>query len=200
MKFVLAAIFFGVTPLVAMAQEVKDEAKASVSIPADKRTPAEIRADQLDKLFGVLQSKDAEDVAKRTEENIWSLWSKSDSPTADLLLSQGSAAMGDDEFDAAEQMINHLIETSPDYAESYYVRASLYFRMRRYAKCMADLDKVLELEPRHFGALSGRGLVFYEQDKREDALAAFEEALAVNPYMEAIVAAVKSLKAERPEL
>jgi tetratricopeptide (TPR) repeat protein len=197
MKKFLAAFLFTALPISAHAQQAGTE---PVLEEPQKASPAEQRAEQLDQLFGVLQSKDPEVAAKRTEERIWSLWMKSDSPTADLLLSQSAAAMGAQEFDASEQILNHLVATSSNYAEAYYKRAALYFRMRRFSQALKDVDKVLELEPRHFGAITGRGLIFLEQKKREEALASFEDALAINPHLEEIAAKVKQMKAEQPEI
>ncbi len=188
MKKILAALLFVMSPFAAMAEAPK------------KVSPSEQRAEQLDQLFGVLQSKDADEAARRTEDRIWSLWMKSDSPTADLLLSQSAAAMGAEQYDASEEILNHLVSTSNNYAEAYYKRAALYFRMRRFDQSLKDIDKVLELEPRHFGAVSGRGLIYQEQGKRAEALSAFEEALAINPHLEAIAAKVKEMKAEQPDI
>ncbi len=168
-------------------------------VPLDKRAPAEIRAEELDKLFGTLRAGDVE-AAKLTEERIWSLWMKTDSPTADLLLGQATAAMIDDEFDASQKILDHLVTTSATYAEAYYKRASLYFRMRRYQQAFDDLDKVLDLEPRHFGAYAARGIIFREQKKRSEALLAFNQALAIHPNFASIMQMVKEMKAEQPDI
>jgi tetratricopeptide (TPR) repeat protein len=193
----LAALPLSAMPLIALAQ---DSGKEPTLEATPDVSPAEKRAEQLDQLFGVLKSKDPEVAAQRTEDRIWSLWMKSDSPTADLLLAQGAAAMGAEEFDSSEQILNHLISTSTNYAEAHYKRAALYFRMRRFDQSLKDIDKVLELEPRHFGAISGRGLIYLEQKRRNEALASFEEALAINPHLEAIAAKVKEMKAEQPDI
>jgi tetratricopeptide (TPR) repeat protein len=198
MKRILAALLFVCLPHGAIAQE-QTKYEAAASVPVDKRAPAEIRAEELDKLFGTLRAGD-EQAASLTEERIWSLWMKTDSPTADLLLSQAAAAMHADEFDASEKILDHLIATSATYAEAYYKRASLFFRMRRYSQAFADLDKVLELEPRHFGAFAARGIIFREQKKRAEALAAFNQALAIHPNFASIVQVVKEMKAEEPDI
>jgi tetratricopeptide (TPR) repeat protein len=198
MKRILAALLFVSFPHGAFAQEeAKNEAAAAV--PVEKRAPSEIRADELDKLFGTLRAGN-EEAAQLTEERIWSLWMKTDSPTADVLLSQAAAAMNADEFDASEKILDHLINTSATYAEAYYKRASLFFRMRRYQQALGDLDKVLELEPRHFGAYAARGIIFREQKKRAEALNAFNEALAIHPNFASIVQVVKEMKAEEPDI
>ncbi len=198
MKRFLAALLFVSVPHGAFAQEEpKDD--AVVTAPVDKRAPAEIRSEELDKLFGTLRAGNA-DSADITEERIWSLWMKTDSPTADLLLSQSAAAMQADEFEASQMILDHLIESSTTYAEAYYKRASLYFRMRRYQQAFDDLDKVLDLEPRHFGAYAARGIIFREQKKRSEALLAFNQALAIHPNFASIMQIVKEMKAEQPDI
>ncbi len=198
MKRILAALLFVCLPHGAFAQE-QTKGEAAATVPVDKRSPAEIRAEELDKLFGTLRAGD-EEAATLTEERIWSMWMKTDSPTADLLLSQAAAAMHAEEFDASEKILDHLIATSATYAEAYYKRASLFFRMRRYIQALGDLDKVLELEPRHFGAYAARGIIFREQKKRAEALAAFNQALAIHPNFASIVQVVKEMTAEEPDI
>jgi tetratricopeptide (TPR) repeat protein len=48
---------------------------------------------------------------------------------------------------------------------------------------LADIDKVLAIEPRHFGALSGRVLIYLKQGKHAQALRDMIAALAIHPYL-----------------
>ena len=93
-----------------------------------------------------------------------------------------------------------MIATSPNFSEAYNKRATLYYMTGRYDESLSDINKTLDLEPRHFGALSGRGMVFLKQGKNADALRAFKEALAVNPTMTGTRISVQQLEKLFPEL
>ncbi len=171
----------------------------NASSVATAQTPAALRSVELDSLFGQLQSAEASK-SKTIEEKIWANWSRSDSVTAEILIGQASRAMAAQEYDAALTMLDELLKATPDFAEAWNRRATLYFQMRRYDQSLADIDKVLELEPRHFGALAGRGMVYMALEKPNEALAAYREALTMNPHMEAVIEAVKRLEKERPDI
>ncbi len=161
--------------------------------------PKEIRAEQLDKLFArLIKSQDAGE-AQRTEQSIWDLWMTSDSPTADALLAQAMKASAANETAAALSILDKVIEVHPDYAEAWNKRATVYFLIGRYNDSLNDIAKVLELEPRHFGALSGLGMIKRQQGDLAAARAAFEEALSYNPHMEGVRRALEEIESqERP--
>lgn len=155
------------------------------------RKPAELRAEQLDILFGHLHQKGVQ--SSLVEEKIWALWSASDSPTAEVLLTQSKRAIEDGAPAEALSMLDRLIGANPDFAEAWNKRATLYFMMKRYDAALSDIDKVLELEPRHFGALAGKAMILERQKKYSAAREAYEQALAVNPTLEDVQAALKEL-------
>ena len=166
--------------------------EAAAAAPAEKpRKPAEVRAEQLDILFARLHKPGVESTP--VEERIWSLWSASDSPTAEILLQQSARAVEDGAPAEALSILDRLIGAFPDYAEAWNKRATLYFLMKRDDQALKDLEKVLDLEPRHFGALAGRGMILERQKKYSAAREAFEDALAVNPTLEQVKAALKEL-------
>lgn len=166
-------------------------------IPAVARLkPSEMRAEQLDKLFArLIKSSDASD-AQRTEQSIWNLWMTSDSPTADALLAQAMKASAANETGAALSILDKVIEVHPNYAEAWNKRATVYFMIGRYNDSIKDIEKVLELEPRHFGALSGLGMIKRQQHDLAGARAAFEEALSYNPHMEGAKRALEEIESE----
>lgn len=159
--------------------------------PERARKPAELRADQLDTLFAHLRQPGI--APKPVEAKIWALWAASDSPTAEVLLAQAQRAINDGAPAEALSILNQLVTAYPDFAEAWNRRATLYFMMKRYDQSLADIDKVLDLEPRHFGALSGKGMILERQKKYTQARAAYEEALAVNPNLEQVKDALKEL-------
>jgi len=177
------------------AQSARDTSPEA--IPAVARLkPAEIRAEQLDKLFARLIKSTDDAEAQRVEQSIWSLWMTSDSPTADALLAQAMKASAANETATALSILDNLIEVHPDYAEAWNKRATIYFIIGRYNDSLKDIDKVLELEPRHFGALSGRGMIKRRQGDLAAARAAFEEALSFNPHMEGVERALEEIESE----
>lgn len=183
----------------AEAQSGRDDSNPE-AIPAVARLkPAEIRSEQLDKLFARLIKSGDDQEAQRIEQSIWSLWMTSDSPTADALLAQAMKASAANETAAALSILDNVIEVHPDYAEAWNKRATVYFLIGRYNDSLRDIDKVLELEPRHFGALSGRGMIKRQQGDLAAARAAFEEALGFNPHMDGAKRALEEIEsAERP--
>jgi tetratricopeptide (TPR) repeat protein len=98
------------------------------------------------------------------------------------------------------RILNQLIETYPSYAEAWNKRATLNFMIGRYNDSLADIDKVLDLEPRHFGALAGRGMIYRAQEKWGDALDAFRQAIRINPNMTAVKDAIRDLEKREPSL
>ena len=138
---------------------------------------------RLDKLFEALQTTTDAREAQITEARIWELWFRSGRADIDDLLSRGGEAMNRRDFDEAMERFNEVIEKDPDFAEGWNRRATLHFLMGNFAASIADIDTTLGLEPRHFGALSGLGLVNIRLENFSAAIKAFEEALDVNPHM-----------------
>ncbi len=164
------------------------EAEAPVEKP---RKPAEIRAEQLDILFAHLHRPGV--ASEPVEQKILSLWSASDSPTAEVLLQQAQRAIEAGAPAEALSILDRLIGANPDFAEAWNRRATLYYLMKRDDAALKDIEKVLELEPRHYAALAGKGMILERQKKYSAARAAYEEALAVNPTLEQVKSALKEL-------
>jgi tetratricopeptide (TPR) repeat protein len=183
----------------AWAQAGRDDSPAPVPAVA-RLKPAQIRSEQLDRLFARLIKSTDEQEAQRTEQSIWSLWMTSDSPTADALLAQAMKASAANETAAALAILDNVIEVHPDYAEAWNKRATVYYLIGRYNDSLSDINKVLELEPRHFGALSGRGMIKRKQGDFAAARAAFEEALSFNPHMDGVKRALDEMNSEERPL
>jgi tetratricopeptide (TPR) repeat protein len=164
------------------------------NIPLKNLTTREMREETLDRLFASLHKASDEQAAKATEEKIWELWSRSDSPTAEVLLGQAVVAMGDSENAASLEILDRVIAAYPSYAEAWNKRATLQFMLGNYDASLRDIDKVLDLEPRHFGALAGRGMIYQRQEKWAAALDAFREALKMNPNMLGVKNAIQELE------
>jgi len=187
----LLALTSGAFMTGALADDVPPAGEAPAAVAAPKLKPAEMRADQLDLLFAELRKPGVQ--SDPVEEKIWALWSASDSPTAEVLLNQATLAIEDGAPAEALSILNRLVGANPDFAEGWNKRATLYFMMKKDDAALADIAKVLDLEPRHFGALAGKGMILERQKKYSAARDAYEEALAVNPTLEDVKAALKEL-------
>ena len=156
---------------------------------------APVRADvaRLDDLFQQLQTATDEE-ARAISDNIWMEWSKSGSPAMDLLLKRGRDAMNAGFPMVAIEHFTALIDHAPDFAEGYNARATAYFQTGDLGPSVADIAKTLTLNPRHFGALAGLGMIFEQLDQPEKALEVYQAALAINPHMPDVRDAVKRLE------
>ncbi len=143
------------------------------------------RADQSDPRLEVLfeQLKLAPDIpsARLVEAAIWSIWGEVEDRAARILLEQGVSAMGRGDARAALTKFDQIVAIVPGFAEGWNKRATVYYLLGQFDQSLADIDKTLALEPRHFGALSGRGLVYLALEDEEQALDSFESALEVYP-------------------
>ncbi|WP_298494024.1 tetratricopeptide repeat protein [uncultured Maritimibacter sp.] len=150
---------------------------------------------RLDELFASLQDAD-ETSWEQIEDKIWTEWSRSGSPTMDLLLERGRDAMGDENTDAAIEHLTALTENAPEFAEGFNARATAYYAAGLIGPSLADIARTLELEPRHFGALSGLALILEEIGDDQAALEAYRAALAIHPQRPNLREAVERLERE----
>ena len=155
---------------------------------------------RLDRLFGALHAAPDLNAAKLTEFQIWAIWASNSTPEAVNQLAEASAAINSGAADLAETKLNELVLAHPNFAEGWNRRATLFFMQGRYDESLADIAKVLLLEPRHFGALSGKGMVLSAQGKPAEAIQAMRQALAVDPNLLNIKDAVERLEKLNPEL
>jgi tetratricopeptide (TPR) repeat protein len=150
---------------------------------------------RLDGLFVQLQSANEAD-AETITKDIWLEWSKSGSPSMDFLLRRGQAALGAGDTLAAIDHLSALIDHAPDFAEAYNTRATAYYQIGQLGLSLADVAKTLALNPRHFGALSGLGMIFEELNEPDKALEVYREALKLNPHLKDVQDAVTRLDAQ----
>jgi tetratricopeptide (TPR) repeat protein len=147
------------------------------------------RADQkdprLDDLFAQLKSAGTLQ-GRAIEQAIWTIWMTSDNDEVNRLMVEGVQAMQTDDYQTALADFTRMIQIAPDFAEGWNKRATVLYLVADYEGSRADVDKTLALEPRHFGALSGLGLIDVKLDRDEEAIDAWEKALALNPNMPAI--------------
>ena len=149
---------------------------------------------QLDKLFEKLL-EDGEISARETEMKIWGIWTthpKDQNLTS--LLSRGTSFMNSQEYQKAENIFTTVIELDPKWAEAWNKRATVLYLMGKYQASQDDIDEVLKLEKRHFGALAGQGLVNIELENYEKALESYKEAMRIYPSMNSPKIMIKQIK------
>ena len=158
-------------------------------------SPALADSPRLDSLFERLKAADDTD-ARQIEREIWIEWAKSGSPAMDLLLQRGRDALQAGDNDAAIAHLTALVDHAPDFAEGYNARATAYYNAGLLGPSVADIGKTLELNPRHFGALTGLAMIFEELGKPDKALEVYRKVLEIDPHAEGVADAITRLTAE----
>ncbi len=120
------------------------------------------------------------------DRRIWLLWLHSEDKAVNRLMAQGMVAMQRGALDRALERFDAIVERAPDFAEGWNKRATVLYMMGRHRDSVADVRHVLNLEPRHYGALSGLGMILVALGREEDALAWLRRALELNPYLDGV--------------
>ena len=165
---------------------------------ADGGTAAADQNDpRLDGLFGALKTASDPFQGFKVEQQIVLIWLENDSDDVDRLMSDGIGAMNSGDLKSALETFDRMVEVAPDFAEAWNKRATVRFLMGDFRASIADIDRTLLLEPRHFLALSGLGLVELRLDNSANAIDAFRRALVVHPQMPGPRANIDYLRKEQ---
>jgi tetratricopeptide (TPR) repeat protein len=138
---------------------------------------------RIDRLFGELKRARNEQVAERVAARIVQEWSRSGSATIDLMMLWSQKAIEEKKNDVAMDFLDQVVILAPDYAESWNRRAAVHLSMEQYSKAMADISRVLQLEPRHFGALASMAAILQNVGSDDAAMHAYERLLDVYPML-----------------
>ena len=141
---------------------------------------------RLTELFRSLKSTESVGRASVFESKIWHIWMEHYDPGVESAMFQGVEAMKLQQFEQAFGHFSLLIKLAPDYAEGWNKRATVLYLMGRFKESEADVMRTLELEPRHFGALSGQGLIRIALEDWKGAIYFLESALKINPHMHGV--------------
>ena len=156
---------------------------------ADQRDP------QLDQLFSALQRTTNQTMADNLVAEIWQRWTAfEDDPRATNMMAVGIQQMNLGQFDNAERIFSNLAQTYPEHAEVWNKRATVRFMRGNDSGSRQDIARVIDLEPRHFGALSGLGMINMRAGDLPAALQAFEAAVRVNPHMDQAETMIRNLR------
>ena len=157
-------------------------------------TMADERKNQLNKLFNDLKISN-NDLSFNIEQKIWNIWSTH--PTNQKLtkmLAKGSDLVNNKKFEDAIEIFSQVIKLDPSWAEALNKRATALYLIGEFQKSQNDINKVLDLEKRHFGALAGQGLVNIELKNYEKAILSYQKAKEIYPTMKSPEIMIKHLK------
>lgn len=138
---------------------------------------------RLDDMFAKLRLAETNQHARPLEKEIWRIWSERNDEKSNELMRNGALAMSHRNYNAALINFNSLVDHDPEFAEAWNKRATLHYLMGEFSASIKDIERTLALEPRHFGALSGMGLIFMAIGNDAAAVKSFEKALEINPHM-----------------
>lgn len=167
-------------------------------VTLDKRRPANSQPPRLDALFQKLAADPLARDAYEIEDMIWEIWTDHPDPLPASMMDNAIAAVAEKRYDTAEHIFTELVAVRAEWAEAWNKRATLYFLQGRDGDSVRDIHRVLELEPRHFGALSGFAQICLRAGDRGSALVAFEAALRINPHLNMVQEAVVELQHSFP--
>ncbi len=177
----IAAAFFAL-----VMYSIPQPVSAQDAVPADGPLP---------ELLQQLEAAPDSLSAQRLERSIYSQWSKSGSPAADLLLKRGQSAIESQNFEAAIDHLQVATEIAPDFSHAWHMLGVAYFQTEFFGPAMEALEKALALNPDHFGALHGVAVVNELVGNRQLAYQAYKQADTLRPFDSEIEAALERLQA-----
>ena len=130
-----------------------------------------------DKLF--LSTNNME--ASKLLFNIWDIWSIADNQETQIIFDEANQFMDVGELDNAIELFTKVVKQSPEFAEGWNKRATVYFLKGELNKSISDIEKTLNLEPRHFGALDGLAEIYLIQDDLLGAAVIYRRILEIIP-------------------
>ena len=149
---------------------------------------------KLDKLFDKLKVENSDKVFE-IEQEIWKIWSTHPvDEKLTSLLAEGSNLVNNDKYIQAIDIFSKAIKLDPSWAEAWNKRATVLYLSGEFKKSQNDIDKVLELEKRHFGALAGQGLVNIHLKNYEKAIESYKKAKEIYPSMKSTDIMINQIK------
>ena len=191
-----AGLFVAALPALALQAAVAapgDKPDMSTSVQVKPSDPQKGRQKVLDDLFDRLAKAKDDVEAKGVSGAIERVWMHSGSDTADLLMGRAMQALKRKDYALSQELLSAVVEIEPDWAEAWNKRATVRYLADDAMGSMQDIARVIKLEPRHFGALSGMGFILQRSGFDQRALEAFRKALEISPQQEEIRRLVEKL-------
>ena len=149
---------------------------------------------RLDQLFADLQTPLSTTAVEETEAKIWAYWTSfPDDESVENTMTKATQLMQAGQLQLAERILSRIIDREPDFSEAWNKRATVRFMIGNHDGSANDIAKVLQLEPRHFGALSGLGMIHMRAGNWESALKSYKAAFAIHPYLSNIETLIDDL-------
>ena len=149
---------------------------------------------RLNNLFERLRVTQDQAEAREIEGAIWEIWTESENANVNRAMLTGIASMHAGQLETALNKFNEVIQLAPDFAEGWNKRATIFYLMKKFDRSVNDIAQTLKLEPRHFGALSGLGLINQAIGQTNAAIKAFEHALDINPHLSGLKEKITKMK------
>ena len=136
-----------------------------------------------DKLYFLEDVKDINDITRQ----IWDIWHETNDIKIEADFYRGMESLRTRDLIMSIAFFSRVIEKKPDFAEGWNKRATVYFMMGEFDKSMLDINQTLKLEPRHFGALDGMGLIFMHLQQYSKAIRIYDQMLKIFPKNQSII-------------
>jgi tetratricopeptide (TPR) repeat protein len=136
----------------------------------------------LPRLFQELRESNSPEVAYLVERRIWDIWTRSERDDVDRLMALGRAAMSMGDNGTALSRFDEVVKLDPNFAEGINKRATVHFLRGDWDASLADIESVLALEAKHFGAIEGRAMIYERLEKYALALESYEQVLTIHPH------------------
>lgn len=148
----------------------------------------------VNRLFDALKGARDASEGNRLTSLIWQLWNHPEDPETGELMTEGRSALEKLDFRTALKRFEEVIKRAPELAEGWNKRATVYYVMGDFKASIRDIQQVLRLEPRHFGALAGLGMNYDALGDKQQALNAWRRALDANPHIEDAPVRIRQLE------
>ena len=144
-----------------------------------------IKADQndarLENLFDILSKTESDIQINEVTSSIWDIWYETNDPSIEADFYRGLESMRTGDLLMAVAFFTRVIEKNPNFAEGWNKRATVYYMLGKFDASMMDIHETLKLEPRHFGAMDGMGLIFIHLEQFDKAIDIYDQMLKIFP-------------------
>ena len=144
-----------------------------------------IKADQndarLEDLFDILSTTESDVQINEVTSNIWDIWYETNDPSIEADFYRGLESMRTGDLMMAVAFFTRVIDKNPNFAEGWNKRATVYYMLGKFDASMMDIHETLKLEPRHFGAMDGMGLIFIHLEQFDKAIDIYNQMLKIFP-------------------